>query len=73
MDDLPEQLERAYAAGDHARARALSRRVLAEARYASQHGRAREVLAATEIDWFLPGVGLLGLGLVAWLVYNYWL
>jgi hypothetical protein len=24
------------------------------------------------IDWFLPSVGLLGLGLVAWLVYIYW-
>ena len=25
-----------------------------------------------EIDWFLPVVGLLGLGLVACLVYIYW-
>ena len=25
-----------------------------------------------EVDWFLPSVGLLGLGLVAWLVYIYW-
>ncbi len=24
------------------------------------------------VDWFLPTVGLLGLGLVAWLVYIYW-
>jgi|GEM_PF-4626308 len=24
------------------------------------------------IDWFLPAVGVLGLGLVAWLVYLYW-
>jgi hypothetical protein len=71
--DLTEELERAYAAGDHLRARALARSLLAEARGEAQHGRARAILAATEIDWFLPRVGLLGLGLVAWLVYNYWL
>jgi hypothetical protein len=33
--------------------------------------RARFILRATERDWLLTAVGVLGLGLTAWLVYKY--
>jgi hypothetical protein len=70
MDAGDDPLEQAYAAGDHRRARALARSRLESGR---ETERARQVLRETEIDWFLPAIAALGLGLTAWLVYNYWL
>jgi hypothetical protein len=71
MDDALNEMERAYAAGNHARARELARGQLASG--ADEKQRAERVLTETEVDWFLPAVAALGLGLTAWLVYNYWL
>ncbi|MDB4985181.1 MAG: hypothetical protein JWN04_359 [Myxococcaceae bacterium] len=76
MDDA---LEQAYAAGDHRRARTIARRIVQEASGAAVEpgldaervARARDILVYTEPDFFLAWVGALGLGLVAWLVYNY--
>ena len=33
--------------------------------------RAQAILTQTTPDFFLPGIGAAGLGLVTWLVYNY--
>jgi hypothetical protein len=66
-----ETLEHAYRVGDHRTARALARRVLSESADPALQERARTILAQTEPDRFLPAIGALGLGLVAWLVYNY--
>lgn len=68
---MRDALERAYQAGDHHTARALARRILAQPAEPALTTRAREVLAQTEPDPFLSLVGALGLGLTAWLVYNY--
>ncbi len=68
---MGEELERAYAAGDQRAARALARRILAAAPDAQLQARAREILVFTAPDPFLGVVGLLGAGLLAWLVYNY--
>lgn len=80
-------LERAYAAGDHRTARRLAHEILqtsdaplagdgereGAAARASCSARAQRVLAETTPDFFLPGIGAAGLGLVTWLVYNYML
>jgi hypothetical protein len=68
---MREQLERAYAVGDQRTARALALALLAEPGAPEQQARARQILRYTSADPFLAWVGLLGLGLVAWLVYNY--
>lgn len=69
---MREMLERAYAVGDHRTARDLAGRALGEhADDAALCARAREILAHTAPDPFLTWVGALGLGLTAWLVYNY--
>ena len=63
-------MQNAYAAGDHQAARKLAAQLLseddAEARTA-----ATRVLRETEPDRFIEAVALVGLGVVAWLVYNY--
>jgi hypothetical protein len=64
-------LEQAYASGDHRTARALATAILRDATDPEQLTRARTILANTTPDPFLALVGALGLGLVAWLVYNY--
>jgi hypothetical protein len=69
----PEQLERAYEAGDHAQARRIAQAILQSTVPVDTRARAQKVLEETEIDWFLPAIGGLGLGLVTYLVYNYWL
>jgi hypothetical protein len=73
-----EELELAYAVGDHKTARAIAKRLLHGAAAERQSGgadelteRARQVLNETEPDPFLAVVGALGLGVMAWLVYNY--
>ncbi len=72
---MRERLERAYAIGDQRTARALARGILRgagdERGDLALEARAREVLMLTAPDPFLGLVGLLGLGLMAWLVYNY--
>lgn len=68
---MREQLERCYEAGDHRRARALAQALLQSGVEPELAERARRVLRATEPDPFLTLVGALGLGLFAWLVYNY--
>jgi len=72
---MREQLEHAYAVGDHRTLRAIARGVLARAPGQAGHdseleARARELLAYTAPDPFLAIVGALGLGLMALLVYN---
>ncbi|MDB4976367.1 MAG: hypothetical protein JWN48_4708 [Myxococcaceae bacterium] len=74
---IDQTLEQAYQAGDHKRARMLARRILRETSAAERNGeqaaQAERILACTQPDLFLALVGALGLGLVAWLVYNYML
>ena len=70
-DETLEQANAAYARGDHRVTRELARRIVSEQRDPEQVTRARQLLAYTEPDLFLAVVGALGLGLVAWLVYNY--
>lgn len=80
-------MERAEQRGDRQSARALARTILAsgerridgadgdapdaEREQAEAQLSARELLARTEPDAFLLIVGVLGLGLLVWLVYNY--
>jgi hypothetical protein len=71
MSTDPDAMDRAYAVGDQAHAHDLA---LARARDpgdAERAERARRVLGATYTDPFLSVVGVLGLGLTAWLVYKY--
>lgn len=68
---MDHALEQAYAIGDHRAARAIAQRLLSASDDPQQVARARAVLAGTAPDPFLAVVGALGLGLVAWLVYNY--
>lgn len=68
---MRERLERAYEAGDHRTARALAQQLVAESHDAELAARARAILAATTPDPFLTVIGVLGLGLTAWLVYNF--
>ena len=72
---MHDALERAYAAGDHHSSTALASRILAGELAAETEPacveRARTLLEQTRPDPFLTVVGALGLGLVAWLVYNY--
>ena len=68
---MDQALEQAYASGDHRTARAMAQRILGTSADPEQVARARALLAATAADPFLSLVGALGLGLVAWLVYNY--
>ncbi len=60
----------AYARGDHKRARALARTLFASGNEQAQLA-ARQTLVKTEPDRIIEAVAVLGLGLVAWLVYNY--
>jgi hypothetical protein len=64
-------LEQAYASGDHRTARSLASATLRDTADPEQLALARTILANTAPDPFLALVGALGLGLVAWLVYNY--
>jgi len=63
------------ASGERAIDSAAGEEVLAQAPDQSDAGEARnsalELLARTEPDAFLLVVGMLGLGLMVWLVYNY--
>ena len=68
---MDQALEQAYASGDHRAARVMAQRLVSASDDPEQVARARAVLAATAPDPFLAVVGALGLGLVAWLVYNY--
>lgn len=67
------QLDHAYAVGDHRTACALAARIVSGELAADDacRERARVILAETKPDPFLAIIGALGLGLVAWLVYNY--
>jgi hypothetical protein len=72
---MHEGLEQAYVRGDHATAAALAARIVGGDTAADAGEpcleRARVVLAQTRPDPFLSIIGALGLGLTAWLVYNY--
>jgi transposase len=69
---MHDAIEQAYERGDHRAARAHAAQVLAEATDAAAcRERAAAILDYTSPDRFLALVGALGLGLVAWLVYNY--
>jgi uncharacterized protein (DUF2062 family) len=68
---VDQALEQAYAGGDHRSARVIARQLVSTSDDPEQVARAHAVLAATAADPFLAVVGALGLGLVAWLVYNY--
>ena len=61
----------ALAQGDHASARVRAKALLRGASSADDREVAQRVLVQTRPDPFLSYVGLLGLGLIAWLVYNY--
>lgn len=71
-DDSPRlaALNSAYARGDHALARRLAKGLTASTD-AAEASRAAQVLAQTEPDPFIYVVAIVGLGLVAYLVYNY--
>jgi len=66
-------LDHAYALGDHRTASALAARIVSGelATDTACRERARVILEQTKPDRFLSIIGALGLGLVAWLVYNY--
>ena len=66
-----EAMERAYAVGDHAAANETARALLTQSGVPEDQARARAIIEETAPDWFLTVVGALGLGLMAWLVYNY--
>jgi len=83
---MHDELERAYAFGDHQTASTLAARIVSsvagprarldagEVAVESEPAcveRAEAVLAQTRPDRFLSIIGALGLGLTAWLVYNY--
>lgn len=63
-------MDRAYALGDHQAARDTARGLLASTD-AGVRGRAERVLTETEPDRFIEIIALVGLLLVAWLVYHY--
>ncbi|MEY4511698.1 MAG: hypothetical protein RLZZ450_3820 [Pseudomonadota bacterium] len=72
---MHDALERAYALGDHHSASALAAGIVA-GNVADESSpacveRARAILEQTRPDPFLSIIGALGLGLTAWLVYNY--
>jgi hypothetical protein len=66
-------LDRAYALGDHGTASALAARIVSGQLVTDEacKERAQAILEQTKPDRFLSIIGALGLGLVAWLVYNY--
>jgi hypothetical protein len=70
---LASQMEHAYEHGDQRTARELALQIKALANEADDpsHASADALLARTQPDVFLLVVGLLGLGLTVWLVYNY--
>jgi hypothetical protein len=71
---LAEGMQHAYERGDHRRARELAKQIAAGERLPGEdeaHASAEALLARTQPDAFLLVVGTLGLGLTAWLVYNY--
>jgi hypothetical protein len=81
---MHDALERAYALGDHQTAVKLATRIVSSLAGPTAHvddvelesqsvcvERARAVLIETRPDRFLSIIGALGLGLTAWLVYNY--
>lgn len=68
---MRDELEATYARGDHLRARAIARALLAAPHVEADAIRARAILTYTSPDRFLSWMGAVGLGLTAWLVYNY--
>ena len=71
MNDDRGALEHAFAVGNHEEARRLAQEITRSSSDPVAQERARFILRATEGDWFLTAVGVLGLGLTAWLVYKY--
>ncbi len=65
-----EAMDRAYSLGDHQTAREQASTLLSSAD-GEVRARAERVLSETEPDRFIEVVALLGLCLVAWLVYHY--
>jgi len=71
-------MEQAYARGDHRTARAIATKIRAQGSTTTEGAeadagreRAGAILALTSPDRFLSGIGVVGIGLVTWLVYNY--
>ena len=71
MSTDPDAMDRTYAVGDHAHAHDLALAAQADPSDPARTERARRILGATHLDPFLTWVGVLGLGLTAWLVYKY--
>jgi hypothetical protein len=71
--DLALEMEQAYARGDQHTARLLARQLVraSSATEAELQAAARAVLQRTEPDAFLMVTGVLGLGVVVWLIYAY--
>ena len=69
--ETDDAMDRAYAVGDHERAHDLALSALADSSDPGRVARARSILGSTHTDAFLSVVGVLGLGLTAWLVYKY--
>ncbi len=63
-------MKSAYARGDHQRARSLAQALLASDEAEAQQA-ATDVLKKTEPDRIIEAFALLGLGVIAFLVYNY--
>ena len=63
-------MQDAYARGDHRTARALAQGLSGRDDPEAQRA-ALEVLEQTQPDRIIEAFALLGLGVVAWLVYNY--
>lgn len=71
MSDAPAdsaRMQQAYARGDLRSARALARQLQS---HEATRAEAEIMARRTEADPFLLLVGLLGLGVTLWLVYNY--
>ena len=72
MELSSEIVDGLYSAGNHRAARALARDLLRKPEASEElRARAQRILQETEPDVFLTYVGAVGLGLMAWLVYNY--
>jgi hypothetical protein len=71
MSTDADAMDDAYAVGDHEHAHDLALAAQADASNPGRAERARLILGATHLDLFLSWIGLLGLGLTAWLVYKY--
>ena len=70
---LAAQMEHAYERGDQRTARGLAQQIKSLPSEADEPSRAsaEALLQRTQPDAFLLMIGLLGLGLTVWLVYNY--